>query len=203
MPSSGYRLEGQEIEACDCSSVCPCVFGEAPEHGSCLGILARHISTGVIDGVEVSGLTWLEVFTSPGHQLQGGTSKLVFVDRDATLEQLSALRDAFHGRHGGPLEDLANLTGEWLGVEQADVACEVHEGEGRIAVGGKLRVVMSQRRGPDDTPTTLRDAFFSTVPGSPAWIAKASELTVVIPEHGLQFAFEGRSAIQSEFRYAT
>ncbi len=203
MPSRGYRLEGQEIEACDCSSICPCVFGEAPEHGSCIGILARHISKGVIDGVEVSGLTWLEVFRSPGHQLEGGTSKLVFVDRDATLDQLSALRDAFRGRHGGPLEDLANLTGEWLGVEQADVACEVHEGEGRIAVGGRLRAVMSQRRGPDDTPTTLRDAFFSTVPGSPAWVAKASELTVVIPEHGLQFAFEGRSAIQSEFRYAT
>ena len=78
-----------------------------------------------------------------------------------------------------------------------------HEGEGRIAVGGRLRAVMSQRRGPDDTPKSLRDAFFSTVPGSPAWVAKASELTVVIPEHGLEFAFEGRSAIQSEFRYAT
>ena len=156
MPSRGYRLEGQEIEACDCSSICPCVFGEAPEHGSCIGILARHISKGVIDGVEVSGLTWLEVFRSPGHQLEGGTSKLVFVDRDATLDQLSALRDAFRGRHGGLLEDLANLTGEWLGVEQADVACEVHEGEGaRIAVGGRLRAVMSQRRG----PTTRRRPF--------------------------------------------
>jgi hypothetical protein len=203
MPSGGYRLEGQEIEACDCSSICPCVFGEEPEHGSCLGILARHIDNGDIDGVDVGGLTWLEVFQSPGHQLQGGTTKLVYVDRGASLEQLSALRDAFHGRLGGPLEELAKLTGEWLGVVQAEVACDVHEGEGRVAVGGKLRAVMSPRRGPDETPTTLRDAFFSTVPGSPSWVAKASELTVVIPEHGLHFAFEGRSAIQSDFRYAT
>ena len=149
------------------------------------------------------GLTWLEVFQSPGHQLEGGTQKLVYVDADASLEQLSALRDAFHGRLGGPLAELAELTGEWLGIEQAEVECEVSEGAGRIAVAGRLRAVMSPRLGRDETPTTLRDAFFSTVPGSPAWISKASELTVVIPEHGLQFSFEGRSAIQSEFRYAT
>ncbi len=203
MPSGGYRLAGQEIEACDCSSICPCVFGEEPEHGSCLGVLARHITKGKIAGVDVGGLTWLEVFQSPGHQLEGGTTKLVYVDRGASLDQLSALRDAFQGRLGGPLAELAELTGEWLGVVQAEVACEVTEGDGRIAVAGKLRAVMTPRRGPDETPTTLRDAFFSTVPGTPAWVAKASELTVVVPEHGLQFAFEGRSAIQSDFRYAT
>jgi len=203
MSFGGYRLEGQEVEACDCSSICPCVFGEEPEHGSCVGILARHITSGEIDGTDVSGLTWLEVFQSPGHQLNGGTSKLVYLDRGASLDQVSALRDAFHGRYGGPLEDLARLTGRWLGLVQAEVACEVHEGGGRIAVAGKLRTVIIQRRGPDGTPTTLRDAFFSTIPGSPAWVAKSSELTVVIPEHGLQFAFEGRSAIQSVFRYVT
>ena len=94
---------------------------------------------------------------------------------------MGALRDAFHGRLGGPLAELATLTGEWLGVEQADVVCEVRKGEGRIAVGGKLRAVTESRRGPDGTPTTLRDAFFSTVPGSPAWVAKGDELTVVDP----------------------
>jgi hypothetical protein len=203
MPSGGYRLEGQEIEACDCASLCPCVFGDAPEHGSCLGVLARHITKGKIAGTDVAGLTWLEVFLSPGHQLEGGTQKLVYVDADASLDQLSALRDAFHGRLGGPLAELAELTGEWLGLEQAEVECDVSEGAGRIAVAGKLRAVMAPRLGRDETPTTLRDAFFSTVPNSPAWIAKASELTVVIPEHGIQFSFEGRSAIQSEFRYAT
>ena len=70
MPSGGYRLVGQEIEACDCSSICPCVFGEEPEHGSCVGVLARHITEGEIAGVAVGGLSWLEVFLSPGHQLE-------------------------------------------------------------------------------------------------------------------------------------
>jgi hypothetical protein len=199
----GYRLEGREIEACDCASLCPCVFGDPPEHGSCVGVLARHIAKGKIGGVNVSGLAWLEVFQSVGHQLEGETRKLVYVDRGASLDQLTALRDAFEGRLGGPLADLAKLTGEWIAVEQADVEVDVTEGEGRIAVAGKLRVVMSPRRGVDEARTTLRDAFFSTVPGSPAYVAKSKELTVVVPEHGLQFTFEGRSAVESEFRYAT
>jgi hypothetical protein len=199
--SAAYRLEGKEIEACDCASLCPCVFGDEPEHNGCVGILARHITTGEIRGIDVSGLTWLEVFQSPGHQLETKTRKLVYLDRDATLDQLSALRDAFEGRLGGPLAELAKLTAQWLDVVQADIECDVEKGNGRVAVTGKLRVVMSPRRSRDGTPTTLRDAFFNTVPDSPAWVAKASELTVVVPEHGLQFAFEGRSAIESDFRY--
>ena len=52
--SSGYQLKGQEVEACDCASICPCVFGEEPEHGSCFGILARHVEKGTIGDVDVS-----------------------------------------------------------------------------------------------------------------------------------------------------
>ena len=49
-------------------------------------------------------------------------------------------------------------------------------------------------------PTTLRDTVFSTVPGSPAYVAIADRFTVDLPEHGMQWAFEGRNAIQSDYR---
>jgi hypothetical protein len=49
--------------------------------------------------------------------------------------------------------------------------------------------------------TTLRDSIFSTIPGSPAYVAKARELTVDLPEHGLVWRYEGRNAIQGDFRF--
>jgi hypothetical protein len=49
--------------------------------------------------------------------------------------------------------------------------------------------------------TTLRDSIFSTIPGSPAYVAKASEMTVALPEHGMGWSFRGRNAIQGEFRF--
>ena len=55
-------------------------------------------------------------------------------------------------------------------------------------------------RHPDGTPTTLRDTIFSTVPGSPAYAAKASRHTVNLPQYGMVWSFEGRNAIQSDYR---
>jgi hypothetical protein len=197
----GYRLEGREVEACDCMTICPCVFGDDPDHGGCQGVLARFITKGQVRGVDVSGLTWLEVFQSPGNMLDGNIRKVVFVDADASLEQVEALRDAFEGRLGGPLEELAALDGQRLGVFQADIACEVEQGEGRLAVTGKLRAVLTPRRNVEGTPTTLVNASFSNIADTPAWVAKAPELTVVLPEHGFQFMYEGRSAIEGSFRF--
>jgi len=47
--------------------------------------------------------------------------------------------------------------------------------------------------------TTLRDSIFSTIPGAPAYIAKASEHVVNIPEHGMVWTFKDRNAIQGDF----
>jgi hypothetical protein len=121
----------------------------------------------------VSGLTWLEVFQSPGNMLDGNIRKLVYLDRNASLEQLEALRDAFEGRLGGPLAELAALDGERLGVFQADIEVEVKKGKGRIAVSGKLRAIITPHTSADGTATTLLDSRFSSVQGTPAWLRTA------------------------------
>jgi hypothetical protein len=51
-------------------------------------------------------------------------------------------------------------------------------------------------------PTTIRDTIFSTIPGSPAYVAKASHHKVSIPQHGMTWSFFGRNAIQGSFRFA-
>jgi hypothetical protein len=40
----------------------------------------------------------------------------------------------------------------------------------------------------------------STVPGSPAYVAKASVNRPTLPEHGFEWEFEGRNAIQSDWK---
>ena len=48
--------------------------------------------------------------------------------------------------------------------------------------------------------TTLQNSVFSTVPGSPAWVAKASVNRVSLPQYGMSWEYEGRNAIQSEWK---
>ena len=59
---------------------------------------------------------------------------------------------------------------------------------------------MAPYRAADGSTTTLRDTVFSTVPGSPAYVAKASHHTVNLPQYGMVWSFEGRNAIQSDYR---
>jgi hypothetical protein len=197
-----YRLEGLEVEACDCFTLCPCVLGDDPDSGGCQGILVRHITAGDIGGLNVAGVTWLEVFQSPGNMNLGHIRKVVYIDSDS-MDQFEALRAAIEGRLGGPLEDLAKLTSNLLDVNRATIDVLAEHGEGRVASTGKLRAVFSPHRNQEGTPTTIRDARFSSVPDTPAWLSKASELTVVLPEYGIEFAYQGRSAIQSRFKYAS
>jgi len=59
---------------------------------------------------------------------------------------------------------------------------------------------MEPYRGPDGSVTTLQNSVFSTVPGSPAFIAKASTNRVTLPSYGMAWEYDGRNAIQSDWR---
>ena len=42
--------------------------------------------------------------------------------------------------------------------------------------------------------------MFSTIPGSPAYVSKASTHRVNLPQFGFEWSFEGRNAIQSDYK---
>jgi len=196
-----YDLEGTLLEACSCDILCPCWVGEDPDGGSCDAFNAYHFDRGTIRGVDVSNLSFVKVVRIPGNVLAPASwRQVIFVDDRAPDEQLRALVDAYQGNLGGPLADLAGLVGETLGVERAAITHEVRDGTGALRVGEFVSSEMAPYRGPDGSVTTLRDSLFSTVPGSPAWVAKASTHTVNLPQYGMVWSFEGKNAIQSDYR---
>jgi hypothetical protein len=198
--AAGYQFQGTLLEACNCDVLCPCWIGEDPDNGTCSSVVAYHFDKGRIRGVDVSGLTLSNVVFIPGNILAGNWKAAMFVDERASDEQLQAIVDAFSGKLGGPLADLAQLIGEVLEVRRVPISHEVEEGRGRLSVGGgAVEAVMEPYRGPDGSVTTLQNSIFSTVPGSPAWVGKAERFAVDIPEHGWSYEFEGRNAIQSNW----
>ena len=198
--ASGYQFRGTLLEACNCDVLCPCWIGEDPDNGSCSSVVAYHFDSGTIRGIDVSGLTLADLTFIPGNVLAGNWKLVMFVDERASDEQVQAIVDAFTGKLGGPLADLAQLVGEVLEVVRAPIEHEVVEGRGTLRVGGdKVVASMEPYRGPDGSVTTLHNSIFSTVPGSPAWVGKAERFAVNVPEHGWTYEFEGRNAIQSDW----
>ena len=198
--AAGYQFQGSLLEACNCDVLCPCWIGEDPDNGTCSSVVAYHLDKGTIRGVDVGGLTLASVVFIPGNVLAGNWKQVLFVDDNASDEQMQALVDAFSGAMGGPLADLAQLIGEQLGVMRAPISHEVVEGRGTLRVGDDTVVAtMEPYRGPDGSITTLHNSIFSTVPGSPAWVGKAERFAVNMPEQGWTYEFSGRNAIQSDW----
>lgn len=196
-----YKLEGSILEVCDCNVLCPCWIGEDPDNGTCDSIIAYHIDQGSIEGVDVSGLTMAMLAHIPGNVLDGNFRAVAYLDDKANQHQIDALLAAFGGKLGGPLEDMAKLVGETVAVVPATIEFHVEEGRGTLRIGDEAEAIMEPYRGPTGEITTLNQSIFSTIPGSPAYVAKASRYRVKSAALGLDIDLEGHNAIQGSFRF--
>ena len=198
-----YELEGTILEVCNCNVLCPCWIGEDPDNGTCDAVVAYHIDKGSINGTDVTGRTFVILAHLPGNVLQGNWRSYYIVDDKATEAQQAALVDVWTGKLGGPLADFAQLTGEVLGVDRAPVSYELHEGKGTLKVGSFVEAEMTPYVGSTGQTTTLNDSVFSSIPGSPAWVSKASRYVRKSSAIGLKdMNLQDHNAIQGTFRFA-
>lgn len=197
-----YQLEGDLLEVCDCEVLCPCWIGEDADNGTCESIVAWNVDKGAVDGTDVSGLTTAIVCHIPGNILKGNWKVALFVDDRATKQQEEALVNAWSGKLGGPIADLAKLIGEVVAVQRAPITFELHEGAGTLRIGGVAEAEMVPYKDAGGRVTTLHDSVFSTIPGSPAYVSKASQYKRTTSSLGLKDVnIQNHNAIQGKFRF--
>jgi hypothetical protein len=196
-----YVLDGTLLEACSCGGPCPCWVGDDPDGGRCDSVNAYHIDRGQVGGVDVSNLSFVQVNQIPGNVLAGNWRAVFYIDDKATPEQQEALLNVFSGTLGGELAGVANLVGERVAVHYVPIEHRVEGGKGILRVGELVEAEMAPYTDANGRPTTIHDTVFSTIPGSPAYLAKASHHRVNIPEYGMVWEFSGRNAIQGDFHF--
>jgi hypothetical protein len=196
-----YNLEGRLLEVCNCRILCPCWVGEDPDFGTCEGTLCWRFDKGDIDGVDVSGLTFGVLAHIPGNILQGNWKVVAFVDERASAEQEQAILKVFTGEAGGPVADLAQLIGEVLEVKRVAFTFDAQEGQGTLRIGDAVSAELSPFRGADGNPTAMTDTVFTTIPGSPAYVGKASHYRAQDSGLGIDLDLQGHNAVQGSFRF--
>jgi hypothetical protein len=197
-----YRVQGSLLEACSCSAPCPCWIGDDPHGGVCDAFLAYRIEKGTISGVDVSGIAFALVAQIPGNVLKGNWRVVVYMSNKAKPAQKQAILAAWTGKLGGPLADIAKLVGEVKGVYDVPIQFKLNKGKGTIKIGDKVEAVMAPYVDAKGKPTTLSNTIFTTIPGSPAYVSKATYHKVHIPEHGMEWSFVNRNAVEGSFRFA-
>jgi len=118
-----WSIKGSYVETCSCELMCTC--NTSLDHGAtydyCRVTLVFSIKEGEIEGTDVSGLVVAAIADTPKVMTEGNWKLGVFVDERASDEQLEKLVGVFSGAKGGPMEGLAPLVGEMLGVERAPI----------------------------------------------------------------------------------
>ena len=109
----------------------------------------------------------------------------------------------WQGKRGGPVADLAQLFGEVVAIERAPITFTVEGGKGALRIGGIAEAELAPFQGATGGTTVLQDTLFSTIPGSPAYVGKASYYWRKSAAYGLRdMNLTGNNAIQGHFRFA-
>ena len=97
------------------------------------------------------------------------------------------------------MADLAGLVGEEVAAKRASIIFTVEKGKGTLRIGNGIAAEMEPYLGPTGEPTRLVESIFSTIPGSPAYVAKATRFHMEQPEIGVRLDLAGHNASQGLF----
>ena len=196
-----YRLQGSLLEVCTCKVLCPCWVGEDPDFDDCKSAMAWNFEQGSIDGVDVKGLTIGLAVYIPGNVLDGNWRVTMFIDDNASDEQAEAIQAVYSGKKGGPVKDLIQLVGEVTSVERVPILFKVTEGKGTLKIGEVAYAKLEPFRSATGEITTLTNTIFSTVPGAPAYVGKASQFKLKSEALNIDLDIKGFNSIQSDFLF--
>ena len=118
-----WSLKGSYTETCSCELMCPCnlSFDHGATYDFCRVTLVFAIHEGDVDGTAIGGRTVAVIADTPKVMTEGNWRLGLFIDDGATDEQAEKLTSVFTGQLGGPMEALAPLVGELLGVERVPI----------------------------------------------------------------------------------
>jgi hypothetical protein len=196
-----WSVEGRYFENCNCETPCPCTASLAlgADNERCNVVLAFHIDSGEIDGVDVGDLTVVALGDSPRVMSEGNWRLGVLMDDAASDEQAEKLGALFGGELGGPMAALAPLIGEALGVERAPIEFVSEGGHHTLRAGDGVAVEVDDVvpfGSQSGEPAKLTDIFHPA--GTTLTIGKAASSRV--SAFGIEY--EGKSAFSSAFSWS-
>jgi hypothetical protein len=202
MTETNWKLEGDYFEACNCDTVCPCVFLGNPDQAECDVTVAWHIDKGQFDNTSLEGLNVVAVFHTPGNMWTGPKWKAaLYLDERATKEQADALGKIYSGKAGGFFGVIAGFIGELAGVRSMPIKFEVDGKRRTLQIPSAIDITIEGIEGADKSKeVTVSNAPMHVAPGLPAVVAKSTKNSY--SDHGMKWDNSGKNGFYSRFAYS-
>ena len=135
-----WNLTGSYVETCSCELMCPCnlSFDHGATYDFCRVTFVFDIREGEIEATDIGGLKVAVIADTPKVMSEGNWRLGIFVDAEANDEQAEKLVQVFSGQLGGPMEAVAALVGEMLGVERARIEVQHKGRQHSVRVGDAI-----------------------------------------------------------------
>jgi hypothetical protein len=198
-----WRIRGTYFESCNCDAICPCrrIDGEPggrSTHGICLGVLSWLIAEGTADGTDLSGLPVAVADRYDDDEPGSPWTWILYLDRDATLEQQAALEAIYSGRLGG--DALTHFPWAWKEshlVAVRPVEFEVDHTQQRqwLRIRERVSVRIRDRYDGPETVTCV-------IPGHDRSGEELVADELAVEDEGLSFSFRGVCGYGGTFDYS-
>jgi hypothetical protein len=197
-----WSLEGLFFESCSCDAICPCTWSNLAHRATrdyCRFAMAFQVDSGEVEGVDVSGRTFVMIGDTPPQMDEGGWRIGVFVDDGADDAQVAGLGQVLSGALGGPPAALGPLLGEFLGIEQAPITIDADGKHHHITVGSAVDYSGDRVTLEDGSPITLSNIVVH--PAGPE-LGLAPVTSARVSAFGVEFDGTDLSGFANRFRWA-
>jgi hypothetical protein len=197
-----WRIEGDYFEACNCDTVCSCIFLGNPDQGQCDLTSAWHIQNGHYENTKLDSLNVAALFHTPGNMWTGPKWKAaLYLDERASKEQAEALGKIYSGQAGGFFSIVAGLIGEIVGVRSVPIKFEAEGKKRSLEIPSAIDLTIEGITGGDQkSESVITNPPISVTPGFPMMVAKSVKYTY--NDHGMKWDNSGKNAFYSKFTYA-
>jgi hypothetical protein len=187
-----FDLRGQEVEACECDSVCPCVWAKDNTFGDCRAVMVWRVDSGKYGSVDLQGTLFAVALTKSGKnvvQAMGKWEGVIYVGEKASKEQKDAI--------------VAFLSGQWgkafakIDVRSAPMELKVDGDRREARIGKVAELKMAGLPGSGGKVPSIENPPFALIPK--LYCAK-SELHSY-EDGAVRWDFSGRNAFYGPFGY--
>lgn len=194
-----WRLEGEYFEACNCISVCPCIWLNPPSEGECKLLVGWHIDRGHLGATCLDGLNVALACYAPGNMRDGNWQVALYLDRRVNEAQRVALEQIFSGRVGGQPALLMSFVTKVLGSYLAKIDFMADGKRRRMVIEGVAEAEIEGIEGIRGGASTIDNPPLCVVTSHPAAVAKSKRYTYRDPN--FHWEFTDRNGFYSPFIY--
>ena len=153
----------------------------------------------MIDGVDVSDLTFALVADTPPVMIDGNWRVGVLLDDKASAAQAERLGAVISGQNGGPPAMLHPLIGEMLGIEMMPVTYEEKERRHSVRWGDVVSMeIEGFSAGPQQSPVNLENVFHP----SNSTFTVGKSVGTRVSAFGIEFGQSGTSGASAPFAWS-